>query len=125
MRAAARFDAENPVLWQRTAFGQEFRIFLREDIVRHHGQAVPVTQCQAERLHQCRLAGPHWTSDSNHRDVTRACRGHASIATEMLIGSMHDTPSPPKWRICHYSSAHNYPVHDLNKRDSKRLWRMA
>lgn len=69
---AAGFHSQNAVLWQCAPFRQKLRVFLRENIIRHDGQAEAVSQLQTERLNQRRLARSDRPPDPDDRNALRA-----------------------------------------------------
>ena len=64
MWASARFDANNAILGQGLGAQEKLRVFLRVNVVGHHGDLEAVTHPLAQSLYQARLAGPNGSSDT-------------------------------------------------------------
>ena len=71
VRAAAGFHRADALGGQRVVAHQEFRVFLREDVVGHHAKLIAVAQAPAERQQQRRLAAAHRAADA-HGERARA-----------------------------------------------------
>ena len=69
VRAAARLDADDALLGQRPAAHQELGVLLGVDVVRHHGDVVPVAQPLAERVDQRGLARADGPGDADAQGV--------------------------------------------------------
>src|SRR5262249_5443351 len=63
VRAPARLDADDAIRRQRLAANEELHVFLREDVVGHHGNLVPVAHVLAQTVEQRRLAGANGPAD--------------------------------------------------------------
>ena len=65
MRAAAGLDGANAFGLERVVLRQKFAVFLRENIIRHGGDASSFAQAFAKLQHQRRLAAAHRPPDTN------------------------------------------------------------
>jgi hypothetical protein len=65
VRASARLDANDPVGWERLATHQKFHVFLRKDIVRHHGDLIAAAHVFAQAIEKGSLAGAYWPADTD------------------------------------------------------------
>jgi hypothetical protein len=61
VRATPRLYADYAVGRQRALANQEFRVFLRVNVVGDHGQVQPRPQPLAQAVNQRRLSAAHWT----------------------------------------------------------------
>ena len=70
MRAATGLDADDALRGERLVLHQELRILCGVDVIRHHAEAVLVTQCAAQGQGQGGFAGTDRTADADAKGLS-------------------------------------------------------
>src|SRR5690349_11989310 len=113
MRASACLDPQDSVRGQGSGTGQEFRIFLRINVIRDSSDVVPLTHILAQSIHECGLAAPDRPADADPKRTMRRC-GHVNSPEQSYDrNSRVDWVS---WRIAAISERKAHPPMSSSKR---------